>query len=463
MSNKTIIRAYLTPLQSIHADIAYTLGDYVYRKFHPQSKRPHMDMTNLEVTRALIAKKHSMDTPQSIQVTASTHDINSGVLDLTWANVEQDGSISEPFATANIVYGHAEHWLSSWAPMSHLIQHRIESLERLAIEGQANRLSRNMAYTLFAKNLVDYADKYRGMQSIVMHELEAFAEIQLNDQVGSGTYTVPPYFIDSVAHLAGFIMNCSDSIDTQNNYCVTSGWKSMRFAEPLTPGAKFRSYVKMIPTKEDPSVYLGDVYILKAEDNSVVGMVGGIHFRRFPRILLNRFFSAPEAPKGGAQPTKSTPAPQRPAASTVQHASKPSAPKAAKPQASGAPHASKQVAVDHAQEEQSSSAETSHSETSSLAASTSASSVSLAGLATPSAESNGITGKALALISRETAIEVSELVDDAEFADLGIDSLMSLVLAEKFQNELNVKVNGSLFLDYPTIGDLREWLEKYYG
>lgn len=418
-----------------------------------------MDMATLEVTRALIAKKHSMDTPQSIQVTASTQDINSGVLDLTWQNVEQDGSVSEPFATANIVYGKAEHWLSTWAPMSHLIQHRIETLERLAIEGQANRLSSNMAYTLFAKNLVDYADKYRGMQSVVMHDLEAFADIQLSDKVGSGTYTVPPYFIDSVAHLAGFIMNCSDAVDTQNNYCVTSGWKSMRFAEPLTPGAKFRSYVKMIPTKEDPAVYLGDVYILKAEDNSVVGMVGGIHFRRFPRILLNRFFSAPEAPKGGVQQVKSGPAKQRPAASTVRQASEISAPKDVKAHGSGTPAASKHIAVEHAQEEQSSS----HSETSSLAASTSASSVSLTNLATTSPAGNGITDKALALISRETAIEVSELVDDAEFADLGIDSLMSLVLAEKFQNELNVKVNGSLFLDYPTIGDLREWLEKYYG
>lgn len=94
-----------------------------------------------------------------------------------------------------------------------------------------------MAYTLFAKNLVDYADKYRGMQLVVMHELEAFADIQLSDQEHSGKWTVPPFFIDSVAHLAGFIMNCSNFIDTKNNYCVTSGWKSMRFAELLAPGA----------------------------------------------------------------------------------------------------------------------------------------------------------------------------------------------------------------------------------
>lgn len=81
----------------------------------------------------------------------------------------------------------------------------------------------------------------------------------------------------------------------------------------------------------------------------------------------------------------------------------------------------------------------------------------------PPAKTNGITERALLLISKETAVDLEDLQDEADFASLGIDSLMSLVLAEKFQHELNVKVNGSLFLDYPTIGDFREWLEKYYS
>jgi acyl carrier protein len=67
------------------------------------------------------------------------------------------------------------------------------------------------------------------------------------------------------------------------------------------------------------------------------------------------------------------------------------------------------------------------------------------------------------LIAKEAALEISDLEDDANFADLGIDSIMSLVIAEKFRTELDIKVGGSLFLDYPTIGDLRKWLEKYYS
>jgi hypothetical protein len=33
---------------------------------------------------------------------------------------------------------------------------------------------------------------------------------------------------------------------------------------------------------------LGDVYVF--QDDVIIGMVGGIQFRRYPRILMNRFF-----------------------------------------------------------------------------------------------------------------------------------------------------------------------------
>jgi acyl carrier protein len=83
--------------------------------------------------------------------------------------------------------------------------------------------------------------------------------------------------------------------------------------------------------------------------------------------------------------------------------------------------------------------------------------------ATHAAATNSVTTRALALIAKEAALELSDLEDEAEFANLGIDSLMSLVISEKLKSELDVKVGGSLFLDYPTIGDLRVWLDECYS
>jgi asperthecin polyketide synthase len=44
---------------------------------------------------------------------------------------------------------------------------------------------------------------------------------------------------------------------------------------------------------------------------------------------------------------------------------------------------------------------------------------------------------------------------------LGVDSLMSLVLSEKFRAELGLEIKSSLFLECPTIGEMTGWLEQY--
>lgn len=393
---------------------------------NPKGKTCAINVANLNVTKGLVAQSDTK-TPQLFRVTIATDDITTGVAKLTWQCVDNEGNTLEPFTTANLFYGAATEWLSSWSSIAHLVQGRMESLQRMAAEGTASRFTRNMAYTLFASNLVDYANKYRGMKSVVVHELEAYADIELTVKE-SGVWTVAPYFIDSVAHLAGFVMNCSDAIDTQKDYCVTPGWDSMRFARPLVAGQKFRSYVKMIPSKEDPAVYKGDVYIM--QNDAIVGMVGGIQFRRFPRILLNKFFSPPDKQSAHeAQPEAAA------LAAATKVTVKQTAPLPVNlPAAVPAPPVKLEaVAVPAAP----------------------------APAATPLADST--TVKALALIAKEAGLDVSDLEDEAEFANLGIDSLMSLVISEKLKSELGVKVGGSMFLDYPTIGDLKNWLDESYS
>lgn len=320
---------------------------------------------------------------------------------------------------------------------------RIQQLEQLAATGVANRFNNAMAYLLFANNLVENAAKYRGIQSVVLHGLQAFADVTLSTEK-SGTWTVAPYFIDSVAHLAGFVMNVSDAVDTKANYCVTPGWSSMRFARPLLAGARYRSYVKMIPTAEDPTVYRGDVYVL--QDVVVVGMVAAIEFRRYPRILLSRFFSAPDDPKAVATVSSSTAA----AAAPPQKVVVASAPKAAV-------QVSAQEPSDKLPDPKVASAPP-HPQS------------KLAAVATPTADPGAVpaaaettSAKAIQLIADEAVLDLADLSGEADFASLGIDSMMSLVIAEKFREQLGVVVSGSLFLEYPTIGDLRSWLEEYYN
>lgn len=417
-----------------------------------------MDIVDLEVKRGLVANSNA-DSKQLIQVSITTTDIATGRASMQWHNVTESGQLAddgEPFATATLAYGDSNSWLDTWRPASHLIQGRIDELERLAASGAANRLSRDMAYLLFAKNLVDYADKYRGMQSVVLNGLEAYANVVLTTEKG-GNYTVPPFFIDSVAHLAGFVMNVSDAIDTRENYCVTPGWRSMRFARPLEAGKAYRSYVKMIPTVEDPTVYLGDVYVMEPETQTIIGLVQGIQFRRYPRILLSRFFSAPDAkgssPAAAATARAPAVAKKETAATTTSSADKTKKEKAATDPAASAP---KPVVNEVKAEE---------GEKPAIGNVTKAPSPAAAEATTNNADlaADTTTSKALEIIASEAGLDMAEVSDDSSFAELGVDSLMSLVIAEKFREQLNVVVNGSLFLEYPTLGDLRAWLDEYYS
>lgn len=407
-----------------------------------------MDISSLVVREGLVAQKNT-SVPQLIRIAISTADITSGLAHLEWHNIAADGISlieEEPIVTATVRYGSSATYLSEWSPLRHLVQSRVQDLARLADEGIANRLSRNLAYRLFAANLVNYADKYRGMHNVVLHGLEAYADIVLS-QGGGGSWTVPPFFIDSVCHLAGFVMNVSDAIDTANNFCVTPGWDSLRLARPLVPGGRYRSYVKMIPTAEDASVYFGDVYILAHEEDGgeVIGVMRAIKFRRYPRVLLNRFFSAVDVKntaKGVPAPVHVAKAPAAPAPVSVPISALASAAAPAPAPATAIPVAAKPTPPPPAVPTPSPAPKTAPE---------------------PAAAQDSVAAKAMLLVAAEAGIDVSELHDDASFANIGVDSLMSLVIAEKLREQLGVNVSGSLFLEYPNVGDLRAWLVEYYS
>lgn len=87
------------------------------------------------------------------------------------------------------------------------------------------------------------------------------------------------------------------------------------------------------------------------------------------------------------------------------------------------------------------------------------------GLTTPgSADEDQLLDKvdfaqALRIISEESGVGIEELTDDTNFADAGVDSLLSLVIVSRFRDELELDIqHESLFLDCPTVADLRDLL-----
>ena len=66
--------------------------------------------------------------------------------------------------------------------------------------------------------------------------------------------------------------------------------------------------------------------------------------------------------------------------------------------------------------------------------------------------------RALELVAQELAVDTGLLRDDARIADLGLDSLMSLVVAQRLREELRIEVRDAFFLEVSTVGDLKKLL-----
>ena len=63
--------------------------------------------------------------------------------------------------------------------------------------------------------------------------------------------------------------------------------------------------------------------------------------------------------------------------------------------------------------------------------------------------------KLFSTVSEELGIEESELFEMANFADLGVDSLMSLSITGRIREELDLDVPTSFFTDYPTVSEAK--------
>lgn len=68
--------------------------------------------------------------------------------------------------------------------------------------------------------------------------------------------------------------------------------------------------------------------------------------------------------------------------------------------------------------------------------------------------------RALKILAEEIGLSESELSDDLVFADYGVDSLLSLTITGKFREEMDLDLESSTFIDYPTLKDLKQFLSQ---
>ncbi|KAL8944057.1 MAG: hypothetical protein Q9211_000722 [Gyalolechia sp. 1 TL-2023] len=402
VSGHMVNGAALCP-SSLYADMALTVGEHLHKLLRPDNQTGQMNVCDMEVLKPFVAEKIAPK-GQMIRLSATLLLANNRA-DLVFSS--GSGKSIVEHAKCQVEYGLGATWLQEWERNAYLIKGRIESLKKAADAGTAHRMLRGMAYKLFA-SFVDYDNKYRGMEEVILDspELEATSHVVFQTSKNDGDFVCSPYWIDSVAHLAGFTVNANDALDSSQQVYISHGWESMRFAEPLQATKTYRSYVKMQPA--GPNMLSGDVYIL--DGDKIVGLVGALKFHRIARQLLNTFLPPRQIPASKAPLTA-----DRSLSSDLTVPKSPRLEKVTKPR------------IKHSS----------------------------------SKESSDVITKALGIVASELGIPVEELADSTEFANLGVDSLMSLSITGKMREELEIEVQSSLFTDYPTVHGMKGFLSLH--
>lgn len=400
---------------SVYADMAFTAARYLSTLTDPTAHSSSIDVRNMDVHKPLLIKPG--DSQQVIQVTATR--LSATEIEVQFSS--RDGQTTQDHAHCLAVLGDGNKWKAEWAKTAYLIESRVEHLVQASAMGKTHKILQPMVYKLFAA-LVDYDTRYQGLREVFMdsHLYEAAANVKFNTTGSDGTFTYSPYWIDSLAHLSGFVLNGADTTPPDAVY-ISHGWGSMKIVGELSAEKEYRSYVRMQPT-EARDVMAGDVYFF--EGSHIIAVCEGLKFQKIKRAILNLLMpstshAAPAAPAIRAPVSESRSSNDRRGSGT-------------------------RIRVTHKPMDTSTKSDE-------------APSTSLLANLSP-AQSNFAT--ILEVIASEIGVDVAEIGDDIPFADLGVDSLLSLSITAKLGEQLSQSVPATLFHECPTAKELRGYFSS---
>lgn len=308
--------------------------------------------------------------------------------------------------------------------------------------GKTQRFNRAMVYKMI-RPLAEFHQDYRTIEEVIIDSktLEAAGRVCFSEVQSPGKFHTHPSYLDGLAQSSGFVMNCNDDADLDREVFVNHGWKSLQLYEPLRPDAHYTTFVQMV--EGESRMFEGDMIVM--DGDTVVATFQGVvvsyccpshkhiwlemltfvvQSQGVPRHVLRYVLSmesgdpalVASAKKALVASAKQAPKAAASAPKKVEH-------RATNPQPSATPPAVKSALP---------------------------------------ADSSSLVASALQIISDESGVALSELEDSCVFADMGLDSLLSLVIPSRFREELSldVPVEG-FFLTYPTVADLKAYLGQH--
>lgn len=408
---------------TVFCDIAYTAAKYLYEGANPGKAVPPMSIWTMDIIHPLVVPVS--DPLQIIEILAVKSADSDWSVHISFKS--KDNASSHEHGSCDVRFGQNDQRKTEFSRSLHLVKKRVDALASSAVEGLSHRLQRPIVYKLFA-SFVNYDVKYQGLEEVYLDNTgygDTVARVKLECNANSGIFTQNPYWTDTIIHLAGFVLNGDVTLSPDDAF-IASGFEAFHLFEELSDTKTYTTYVAMQPS-EKPNLVVGDVYVF--DGDNLIGLCGGLFFHKMPKRILRILFG-----QGGQSPGQKT-----------------AQPKVAAPIRKNSPaipfETSKKVSV---QDSDASSAYDSPG--------------SGTDASTPPSSDNDdepdIAETLLAIVAAETGFDLADMEPSTEFADMGLDSLMSIAIISAAKRKMDLEVPASFFTDNTKVADITKQFGK---
>lgn len=274
-----------------------------------------------------------------------------------------------------------------------MVERRKQAIESGSGANAPETFYTHTAYNIIFSRVVLYSHHYHTMKSITIDSngIDAYAVIKLPADAPNGRFVVHPIFMDTLLHVAGFVINCNAG-DNEAFICSQVD-RVKAIPASINSSATYGVYCNIGFLSD--TLAIADAYAIEL-GNSDGTVVAHMKRMRFRKLRKNGFTSLLSLAAGATAHVP--PAPSRRVESTKS--------------ASAAVEISKPNTRD-------------------------------------------LQADILRVISETCAIDVSEVKMQSRLSDLGIDSLMSIELAGRIQALLpSLQIDSHALADYNHVGDL---------
>ena len=406
---------------SVFCDMAYSAAEFVHTRANPgKISSPDMSIHALEITHPVVI--HSHDSHQAIEIKAAKAD-EDWSMDISFG-AGDPSHIS--YGSCRVRFGARKAWKKECSRSLYLIKKRLEAVIKTSLSGNGYRIPKPVVYKLFSE-IVRYGETYQGLDEVFLDAeyREAVGRIRLRPNKISGHFTQNPYWLDNIIHLAGFILN-GDVTKPSDMAFIATGFEVLYLIDELSVDEQYTSYV-YIQDAEKRDILLGDVHVFNGE--TVVAHCIGVCFQRMSKKTLAAVLDV-KSPGVSQTPRHHG------------HSSFTGSGESPKTIRNVTPHSGSTEAIP--------------TSTRSNGAIPSKSS-------SPGSADNGGNGPnknavnlLLGIIASESGFNMEDLEPSTRFADMGIDSIMSITIVSAAKNQLDLSLAASFFVDFPTVRDLQE-------